>query len=246
MLGTWLQDNKTKKWSEGLKFVQFMINRAFHHGIKCSSYEAMFGCKAKIGLNNCILPKHIVEKLKTKDDLEKALNTAIGEEKNIESKEKENKWRKRRRTETNCDNVLNSWKLSILTKRTKSVHNLEIQANKMKFISERRFCEGKIGQSVKIKIPDVDRARSDLRSILGVIISGNKRNFTVMSIINMFTHLWLNFVPVDNGNYKLGTTKGKLQHYYSRNQFTIRKEEFVCIKDVPDIQLSLKEVARLS
>jgi hypothetical protein len=27
ILATWLQDNKTKKWSEGLKFVQLMKNR---------------------------------------------------------------------------------------------------------------------------------------------------------------------------------------------------------------------------
>ncbi|KAL4132428.1 hypothetical protein QTP88_009580 [Uroleucon formosanum] len=31
MLATWLQDNKTKKWSNGLKFVQLMQNRAYHH-----------------------------------------------------------------------------------------------------------------------------------------------------------------------------------------------------------------------
>ncbi|XP_060871301.1 KRAB-A domain-containing protein 2-like [Metopolophium dirhodum] len=43
ILATWLQDNKTKKWSEGIKFVQFIKNRSLHHGIKCSQYEAMFG-----------------------------------------------------------------------------------------------------------------------------------------------------------------------------------------------------------
>lgn len=53
------------------------------------------------------------------------------------------------------------------------------------------------------------------------------------------------FFIVEDGNYKLGTTKGKLQHYYSRNQFTICKEKFVSVDEVPDIQLSLREVARL-
>jgi len=48
----------------------------------------------------------------------------------------------------------------------------------------------------------------------------------------------------EDGNYKLGTTKGKLQHYYSKNQFTICKK-FVSVDEVPDIQLSLREVARL-
>ncbi|KAE9536197.1 hypothetical protein AGLY_007420 [Aphis glycines] len=121
----------------------------------------------------------------------------------------------------NSEDALSSRKLSIQIKRNESVQNLEKQANKMKSLSERRFCEGNIGDSVKIKIPDVDRARSDLRSILAVIIS------------------------MEDGNYKLGTTKGKLQHYYSRNQFTICKEKFVSVDEVPDIQLSLREAARL-
>lgn len=43
---------------------------------------------------------------------------------------------------------------------------------------------------------------------------------------------------MEDGNYKLGTTKGKPQHYYSRNQFAMN--------NVPDIQLVLGEIARLS
>lgn len=53
------------------------------------------------------------------------------------------------------------------------MHNLNAQALKTKTNSENRLREGKIGESVKIRIPDVDKARSDLRSILGVIMSGN-------------------------------------------------------------------------
>jgi len=171
MLGTWLQDNKTKKWSEGIKFIQFMKNRAYYHGIKSSPYEAMFGSMAKIGLNNCILPMHVVARLKTEEDLEKALNT-IEEEENKE-KNKDNEVITVENEENyNSEDALSSRKLSIHTKRNESVHNLEIQASKMKSISEKRFCEGNIGESVKIKIPDVDRARSDLRSILAVIMSG--------------------------------------------------------------------------
>jgi len=47
----------------------------------------------------------------------------------------------------------------------------------MKTNSENRNPEGKIGESVKIRIPDVDKARNDLRSILEIIIlSGNFYN----------------------------------------------------------------------
>jgi len=43
----------------------------------------------------------------------------------------------------------------------------------MKTNSENQLHEGKIGKSVKIRIPGVDKALSDLRYILGVIMSGN-------------------------------------------------------------------------
>lgn len=249
MLGTWLQDNKTKKWSEGIKFVQFMKNRSFHHGIKSSPYEAMFGSRAKIGLNNCILPMHVVEKLKTEEDLEKALNT-IEEEENKEKNKEGNEViiEENEENYNSEDAYLNCRKLSIQTKRNESVQNLDKQANKMKSLSERRFCEGNIGDSVKIKIPDVDRARSDLRSILAVIISSIINNnilIIICSLICLFIITIFFFFKVEDGNNKLGTTKGKLQHYYSRNQFTICKEKFVSVDEVPDIQLSLREAARL-
>ncbi|KAF0751652.1 KRAB-A domain-containing protein 2-like [Aphis craccivora] len=196
------QDNKTKKWNEGIKFVQFMKNRSFHHGIKSSPYEAMFGSRAKIGLNNCILPMHVVEKFKTEEDLEKALNT-IEEEENKEKNKESNEVIIEENVENynSEDAYLNSRKLSIQTKRNESVQNLEKQANKMKSLSERRFCEGNIGDSVKIKIPDVDRARSDLRSILAVIISSiinnniliiicclmERANRTIVTLLSMST-----------------------------------------------------------
>ncbi|XP_060874754.1 KRAB-A domain-containing protein 2-like [Metopolophium dirhodum] len=159
ILATWLQDNKTKKWSEGLKFVQFIKNRSLHHGIKCSQYEAMFGCSAKIGLKSSLLPISIINKLKTEEDLEAAITSmntgdhSEFDEALIEENDEEKK----------IDNRINK----ITTVRTE-------------------FCERKVGETVKIKIPDVDRPHSDLRCILGVILS------------------------VHDDNYKIGTTEGKL------------------------------------
>ncbi|CAI6358245.1 unnamed protein product [Macrosiphum euphorbiae] len=212
ILATWLQDNKTKKWSEGLKFVQLMKNRSLHHGIKCSPYEAMFGCSAKIGLKSSVLPISIINKLKTEEDLEAAItsmNTGDHcevDETLIEEKNEEEK----------IDNRINK----ITAVRTESVVNLKTQANRMKEASEKRFCEAKVGETVKIKIPDVDRARSDLRCILGVILA------------------------VHDDNYKIGTTEGKLEHTYSRNQFTMCKEKLVTVEEVPDLTITLREAAR--
>ena len=43
MLAAWLSDNNTQEWSLGLRFVQNQKNNAYHAGIKCTPYSAMFG-----------------------------------------------------------------------------------------------------------------------------------------------------------------------------------------------------------
>ena len=42
ILFSWMEENCTSKWSEGLRFVQVRKNNALHHGLKCSPYEVMF------------------------------------------------------------------------------------------------------------------------------------------------------------------------------------------------------------
>lgn len=71
MLSTWMADNETDRWSEGVRFVQFMKNRAYHTAIKKSPYEAMFGCPAKVGLSSSIIPQNILHSIRNEEDLEK-------------------------------------------------------------------------------------------------------------------------------------------------------------------------------
>jgi hypothetical protein len=63
MLMTWMKGNKTSKWSEGLRFIQMMKNRAYHKGIKRLPYEALFGCKMKVSLETSFLPPNILKDL---------------------------------------------------------------------------------------------------------------------------------------------------------------------------------------
>ena len=84
MMMIWMQTNKSKHWAESLRFIQFMKNRSFHQGIQKSPYEAMFGCKAKVGLSTSNLPIEVIDNLVTDEDLENfeqetdyAVNTAI-------------------------------------------------------------------------------------------------------------------------------------------------------------------------
>ncbi|XP_015369695.1 PREDICTED: KRAB-A domain-containing protein 2-like [Diuraphis noxia] len=69
MLTTWMQTEKNSHWSQGLRFIQLMKNRALHSGIKMSPYEALFGCKVKVGLSTSNLPKEVVNNLENVEQL---------------------------------------------------------------------------------------------------------------------------------------------------------------------------------
>ena len=73
MLMTWRSEHKTRTWSQGLRFVQYMKNRALHAGIKRSPYEAMFGVPARVGLERTGLPTDLCHLLQDENDLEQAL-----------------------------------------------------------------------------------------------------------------------------------------------------------------------------
>jgi hypothetical protein len=74
MLATWMETNNTTKWSEGLRFVQAMKNRAYHEETKCSSYEATFGVPMKLGIDNSVLPRNVTFNITTEEDLENVIN----------------------------------------------------------------------------------------------------------------------------------------------------------------------------
>ena len=52
MLVAWLSYNNTQDWSLGLRLIQNQKNIAYHAGIKCTLYSAMFGCSPKVGLKS--------------------------------------------------------------------------------------------------------------------------------------------------------------------------------------------------
>lgn len=56
MVDSWLKNNNTSKWSNGLPFIQFMKNRTRHFGIELSPYKAMFGVEPRVGLLSTLLP----------------------------------------------------------------------------------------------------------------------------------------------------------------------------------------------
>ena len=80
---------------------------------------------------------------------------------------------------------------------------LEEQAKKLKATSSKKFQKPTLTQNVRIKIQDIDKAMMDPRSITVVITDIKDEEF-----------------------HELATKFGKLKALYTRNRFTLCKENF--------------------
>jgi polyphosphate kinase len=92
-------------------------------------------------------------------------------------------------------------KVKVFREAAKEV--LEERAKKMKATSSKKFQKPTVGQNVRIKIPDIERAKMDTRSIIAVITDIK-----------------------DEECDELATKLGKLKALYTRNQFTLCKKKF--------------------
>lgn len=205
MITTWMQDHKTSKWSEGLKFIQLMKNSALHSGIKRTPYEAMFGCHPRHGLSASKLPSEVLENLETEEDLQCAIEQIQEQQENeIESNGNRNPDENEINQNFSSDETFvdgDDYLLTDLDKSTEAIkkqrneafHCLEEQAKRMKKNSDQIHPPVEKGTSVRIPIPDLDRGRGDARSILGVVLE-----------------------VVDDGFYRIGTRNGILKQLFSR------------------------------
>ncbi|XP_023014462.2 uncharacterized protein [Leptinotarsa decemlineata] len=157
MMSSWLKDKNSTKWSEGLTYVQFMKNRAFHLGIKQSPHKALFGIEPRVGLSTSSLLQEIINDLQDKDDLRKV----------IEDDSNSN------HSEDGDGGVVEIDTQNIKDARITAAKNLKKQAKKMKAFFDKSHSPANIGDNVTIPIPDVDKGRGDLRNIIGVIFRKN-------------------------------------------------------------------------
>lgn len=226
MLMTWMKDENCEKWSEGLRFVQLMKNRAYHDGIKRSPYKAMFGCDVKVGLKSSDLPSEIIDYVVTEEQLEELITNQKEQEQSIDETQSEEGVISSAECEM-CKNInglcdLCSKKDDIINNRIEAKSNLAEQAKKMKSLSNIKYPPCNVGDNVRVKIPDVDRGRGDFRNII----------LTVLEC-------------TENGLYKLGNEKGTIPEMFSRNQFAVCESQFVNIRDVSAENKSLRQLANL-
>lgn len=218
MLAAWMETNNTAKWSEGLPFVQAMKNRAYHEGIRCSPYEAMFGVPMKLGISNLVGFGNMFNDIHSEEDLEIVINVD-GELKtdaqinDLPMIETDARVTTNDSTETK-NQLADNDTIAATTSRAKRFRiaareGLEKQAKKMKAVSCGKLEKPIIGQNVVIKNPEIDKSKIDPKSLI-----------TVVTDIK------------DDEYYELGTKVGKLAGLYTLNQFTVCKEKFLSIEDV--------------
>ena len=100
---------------------------------------------------------------------------------------------------------------------------METQAFKMTSLAKENFPQRNISNTVKVRVPDVDRRKCDLKTIWGVVIE----------------------VDLTKDLYKIRTKDGILNLLCTRNQFRTYAcaEGIVNIPDVTSIKVSLRECA---
>lgn len=241
MLSTWMESNKTASWTEGLRFVQAMKNRAYHEGIRCSPYEAMFGAPMKLGITSLAGLREVYKDLESEEDLESAMGlgssadgsvgatdeTADDEDENDDDDDDDDGSASDGDDSAEVDPAGPS--ASTITTRTGKMQQfrksaragLEAQAKKMLDASAKKFKKPDVGCNVTVKIPEVDRSKVDPKSMIAVVTA-----------------------VTDEDCYELGTRFGKLNALYTINQFRLCKETFLRVDEVPEKSISLRSVVK--
>ncbi|XP_063865374.1 KRAB-A domain-containing protein 2-like [Scylla paramamosain] len=72
-LTIWMRENNSKKWSVGLKFVQWQVNISQHETTGHSPFKVTFGLDPQVGLASSIVPSTAFCNIFTEEDLESFL-----------------------------------------------------------------------------------------------------------------------------------------------------------------------------
>ena len=75
LIETWMKNNETAHWSDGLRFVQWQQNNQKNVDTNKTSFSAMFYENARLGLMSTNLAPEIISGLDSEEDLEQVINT---------------------------------------------------------------------------------------------------------------------------------------------------------------------------
>lgn len=86
--------------------------------------------------------------------------------------------------------------------------------------SNKKFPKVDVGKTVCLRIPDVDRSKSDLRNVLAYVLEVTEDDF-----------------------YRLGTRHGVLKQLFARSEFAECEEDFLSREEIPTNEATLRTIA---
>ena len=219
MLTAWMNDHKSKDWPLGLKFVQLSKNSALNRGSGSSPYELAFGEPPRIGLSTSPIPKELLDKISTEEELQGIVqikDEVVGPGHSSD-------------TLSDLDFIdagkIKESQPTLAVKRAAAQDKQARQAETMMATTYKKLKRGDvhIGQNVLVPIADVDRAKVDHRNLLGVVTA----------------------LESEDG-VRIRTRHGALDGIFFRNQYTVAPQKFLRIGDTSaQPKLSVRQAAKL-
>ncbi|CAF1096962.1 unnamed protein product [Didymodactylos carnosus] len=208
LIGTWIRENSCKKWSQGLRFVQFQKNSCHHRVLKHSPYSVLFGHEPKIGLTSTSLHPSIFDSITTEEELEKELGIpAVADQDTIDegesSHETEGKGSKNDDEESSGEQDGQDLDMSPLNDRIQRTNEIRQDAREgqkrqadqflQNTFKKQKLANLNVGDNVLVSVPDVDRAPTDARNILAVIMEIKHDKYKLGTELTTFSSSLANF-----------------------------------------------------
>ncbi|CAF1109465.1 unnamed protein product [Brachionus calyciflorus] len=146
-----MRENKSTKWTLGLKFVQLQKNHSHHSGIKCTPYKALFGIETPLGLSSTSIPIEEWSKLSST----KQLFETVG----YEAPEADL-----------CPDLSDNDDVDVFNSSEFQMDEIGRQAEAIRTRSKRYVPDVSVGDYVALPIPDVDRGLSEAPNLVCRIV----------------------------------------------------------------------------
>ncbi|KRZ59077.1 KRAB-A domain-containing protein 2 [Trichinella nativa] len=171
-LAIWMRENGCKRWSMGLKFVQWQINVSVHETTGQSPFKVTFGEEPRIGLESYVLPKSLVDAAKTEEEIEEFLTSH--EANNEDSLNRDGK-----NYDENESSIMKHLPETFIKARKEAALGQTRAAAKMTRRTKKMLIPLKIGQNCTVRVPDVDRGPADPKNFLVVVMAECEGLYTV-------------------------------------------------------------------
>ena len=225
-LAIWMQENNSKKWSVGLKFVQWQINISRHETTGHSPFKVTFGQEPQVGLGSSVLPRSALNEIATEEDLETFVENEEGDEDAVTGVTAQVESDEDSVTGATAEVEIDDDAVTGATAGTQSGCFQEIRdaadagqskaAVRMTRRGNQLVRRLEVGQCATLRVPDVDRGPTDPKNLLVVVMKG------------------------EDGLYTVGCREGVLGSKYTAADLSPIDQVLIKADDVPDIRLTLR------